>query len=215
MKGSSQRDMSLGPLSLGLVYMQQSINGKTLVHFHFQHPPPPGILGRQGMHMYTKAGGDPMARKDSPRHCPAAAKQSPRAVRLSHKISWLHPRGISYHQASHRVSAQTMTFPRGTENRKEKDKCECSLFSFSQWLFLEVDSGDSQPKRQLTIPVKIVRYLPFIPRIQRLYMTEESVKQMTWHKKRCLIQPWEDGASVRWWIMDPFWWHSSWERWRS
>ena len=47
--------------------------------------------------------------------------------------------------------------------------------------FLEVDSGDGQ-KRQLAIPVKILRYLPFIPRIQRLYMTEETAKQMTWHK---------------------------------
>ena len=41
--------------------------------------------------------------------------------------------------------------------------------------FLEVDSSDGQ-KRQLAIPVKILRYLPFIPRIQRLYMTEESAK---------------------------------------
>ena len=31
-------------------------------------------------------------------------------------------------------------------------------------------------------PVKILRYLPFIPTIQRLYMTQESVKHMTWHK---------------------------------
>ena len=36
-------------------------------------------------------------------------------------------------------------------------KCESSSF-------LEVDSGDGQ-KRQLAIPVKILRYLPFIPRI--------------------------------------------------
>ena len=42
--------------------------------------------------------------------------------------------------------------------------------------FLEVDSGDGQPKRQLTIPVKIVWDLPFRPRIQRLYMTEESAE---------------------------------------
>lgn len=47
---------------------------------------------------------------------------------------------------------------------------------------MEVDSGDGQ-KRQLDIPVTILRHLPFILRIQRLYMTEESAKQMTWHKK--------------------------------
>jgi hypothetical protein len=47
--------------------------------------------------------------------------------------------------------------------------------------FMEVDSGDGQ-KRQLNIHVTIIRYLPFILRIQHLYMTEESTKQMTWHK---------------------------------
>ena len=37
--------------------------------------------------------------------------------------------------------------------------------------------------------MKILRYLPFIPMIQRLYMTEESVEQMTWHKYRCRYNP--------------------------
>jgi hypothetical protein len=49
--------------------------------------------------------------------------------------------------------------------------------------FMEVDSSDGQ-KRQLDTPLTILRHLPFIPRIQRLYMTEESTKQMTWHKNR-------------------------------
>ena len=44
--------------------------------------------------------------------------------------------------------------------------------------YLEVDSSDGQ-KRQLEIAVKVVRYLPFVPRIQRLYMTEDTAKQMT------------------------------------
>jgi hypothetical protein len=47
--------------------------------------------------------------------------------------------------------------------------------------FVEVDSGDGR-KRQLDIPVTILHHLPFIPRIQRLYMTEEYAKQITWHK---------------------------------
>jgi hypothetical protein len=41
--------------------------------------------------------------------------------------------------------------------------------------FMEVDSGDGL-KRQLDIPMTILRHLPFIPRIQCLYMTEESAK---------------------------------------
>jgi hypothetical protein len=38
--------------------------------------------------------------------------------------------------------------------------------------FLEVESDDGQ-KKQLDILKKILRYLPFIPRIQRLYMSEK------------------------------------------
>jgi hypothetical protein len=47
--------------------------------------------------------------------------------------------------------------------------------------FMEVDSDDGQ-KRQLDIPVTILCHLPFLLRIQHLYMTEESMKQMVWHK---------------------------------
>jgi hypothetical protein len=65
--------------------------------------------------------------------------------------------------------------------RKEhKDEKYCPKCKSSR--FLEVDSAEGQ-KRQLEIPVKILRYLPFLPRIQWLYMTEESAKQMPWHKK--------------------------------
>ena len=60
-------------------------------------------------------------------------------------------------------------------------KCESSQF-------VEVDSGDGQ-KRQLAVPVKVLRYLPPIPRIQRLFMTEESAKQMTWHKMGTRYNP--------------------------
>jgi hypothetical protein len=51
------------------------------------------------------------------------------------------------------------------EYAKEKycPKCKSSRFK-------EVDSGDGQ-KRQLNIPVTILHHLPFVPRIQRLYMT--------------------------------------------
>ena len=65
-------------------------------------------------------------------------------------------------------------FRKEHEHAKFYPKCKSSRY-------LEVDSDDGQ-KRQLTIPVKILRYLPFLSRIQRLYMIEESDKQMTWHK---------------------------------
>jgi hypothetical protein len=45
--------------------------------------------------------------------------------------------------------------------------------------YFEVKSGDGT-KRQTEIPQKILRYLPFLPRLQRLFMTEETAQQMRW-----------------------------------
>jgi hypothetical protein len=65
--------------------------------------------------------------------------------------------------------------------RKEYTEAKyCPKCKFSR--FMEVDCDGDGPKRQLNIPVTVLRYLPFIPRIQRLYMTEDYAKQMTWHK---------------------------------
>jgi hypothetical protein len=51
---------------------------------------------------------------------------------------------------------------------------------------MEVDSGDGQ-KRQVDIPLTILRHLPFISRIQRIYMT--AAKQMSWYKNRKRYNP--------------------------
>jgi hypothetical protein len=67
-----------------------------------------------------------------------------------------------------------MLFRKEYVEAKYYPKCKSSRF-------MEVDSCDGQ-KRQLDIPVTILRHLPFILRIQRLYMTKESTKHMTWHK---------------------------------
>ena len=80
---------------------------------------------------------------------------------------------MSYEQI-HACPKGCVLFRKEHEHAKFCPKCKSSRY-------LEVDSDDGQ-KRQLTIPMKILRYLPFLPRIQRLYMTEESAKQMTWHK---------------------------------
>ena len=45
--------------------------------------------------------------------------------------------------------------------------------------YFEVDAGDGQ-KKQTRVAQKILRYLPIIPRLQRLFMTEESAQQMRW-----------------------------------
>jgi hypothetical protein len=49
--------------------------------------------------------------------------------------------------------------------------------------FVEVDSDDGQ-KRQLNIPMKILCHLPFIPRIQHLYMTEDIRGRVFWTNRR-------------------------------
>jgi hypothetical protein len=54
-------------------------------------------------------------------------------------------------------------------------KCKASRY-------VEVEGSDGN-KKQSKIPEKVLRYLPVLPRLQRMYMTEESAKQMTWHKK--------------------------------
>ena len=64
--------------------------------------------------------------------------------------------------------------------RKDQEKAtHCLKCKASR--YVEIDHGDGK-KKQLNIIEMVLRYLPFIPRIQRLYMPEESAKQMTWHK---------------------------------
>jgi hypothetical protein len=52
-------------------------------------------------------------------------------------------------------------------NAKYCPKCKSSRY-------VEVDSGDGQ-ERQLTIPARVLRHLPFLPRLQRLFMTTVRV----------------------------------------
>jgi len=72
-------------------------------------------------------------------------------------------------------------FRKQYENAKYCPECGSSRF-------LEVESDDGST-RQLDIPAKILWYLPFLLRLQRLYMTEETAKQMMWHKNACRYNP--------------------------
>ena len=47
--------------------------------------------------------------------------------------------------------------------------------------YLVVDNGMGE-KRQTKIAVSVLRYMPIVPRLQRLFMVEETARQMTWHK---------------------------------
>jgi hypothetical protein len=63
--------------------------------------------------------------------------------------------------------------------------------------YIEVDSGNGSQK-QLTVPMKVLRYLPFLPRLQRLYMFEGSAKQMIWHKHGHRYHPEKRGRLLIW-----------------
>jgi hypothetical protein len=89
----------------------------------------------------------------------------PKSMYEAHKV--LHALKMPYEQI-HACSKGCILFRKEHAEAKYCAKCGSSRF-------LEVDSGDGQ-KRQLPIPMKILWYLPFILRIQRLYMTKESAK---------------------------------------
>jgi hypothetical protein len=95
----------------------------------------------------------------------------PKNMYESHKF--LHALKMPYEKI-HAFPNGCILFRKDYEHAKYCPECGSSRF-------LEVDSGDGHTW-QLDIPVKILRYLLFVPRLQRLYMTEETAKQMTWHK---------------------------------
>ena len=47
--------------------------------------------------------------------------------------------------------------------------------------YVVVDNGMGE-KTQTKIPVNVLRYMPIVPRLQRIFMVEETAIQMTWHK---------------------------------
>ena len=48
-------------------------------------------------------------------------------------------------------------------------------------MYLVVDNGMGE-KRQTKITVSGLRYMPIVPRLQRIFMVEETARQMTCHK---------------------------------
>jgi hypothetical protein len=111
----------------------------------------------------------------------------------------------SFYESTKILSSLKMTYekidacPKGCmlfrkEHATGNDCIHCKSFRY-----FEADSGDGT-KRQTGIPQKILRYLPFLPRLQRLFMTEESAQQMRWplegerYKKDKMIHP-SDGQA--------------------
>lgn len=69
--------------------------------------------------------------------------------------------------------------------RKEnKDKSVCDYCNEPRYVQTNSqESSEDSETRSRPIARKVLRYLPIIPRIQRLYLAEESAKQMRYHKE--------------------------------
>ena len=55
----------------------------------------------------------------------------------------------------------------------------CPICNSSRYIVVDNGMGE---KNQTKIPISVHRYLPIVPRLQRLFMVEETARQMTWHK---------------------------------
>ena len=57
----------------------------------------------------------------------------------------------------------------------------------SRWRVVEKtcdnDNTDGATTVKRWLPVKILRYFPLIPRLQRMYMSKRTSEEMQWHKK--------------------------------
>lgn len=62
------------------------------------------------------------------------------------------------------------------KDREKKVKCD-----FCGEARYKVVNNDCPNKKRKPIPCKVLRYLPFLPRLQRLFMQPEFAKHMRWH----------------------------------
>jgi hypothetical protein len=61
-----------------------------------------------------------------------------------------------------------------------EDATHCPTCKASRYVVVE---GSDGIKRQSKIPEMVIRHLPFTHRLQQKFMTEDTAKMMTWHKK--------------------------------
>jgi hypothetical protein len=79
------------------------------------------------------------------------------------------------YEAIHACKNGCVLFRGDHETATHCPKCKASRY-------VEIECSDGS-KKQSKILELVIRHLPATSRIQRLYMTEESAKRMTWHKK--------------------------------
>lgn len=72
--------------------------------------------------------------------------------------------------------------------KEDEDKTSCHICGQSRYKPQRRGSA----KRKTNVPWKVLRYMPLIPRLQRLYSSKDTAEAMRWHKE-C---PREDGVLV-------------------
>src|SRR3989337_3959684 len=55
----------------------------------------------------------------------------------------------------------------------------CPICNSSRYVVVDNGMGEKTPTN---IPVTVLRYMPIVPRLQRIFMVEETARQMTWYK---------------------------------
>lgn len=68
-----------------------------------------------------------------------------------------------------------MIYYKQNENKEKCDFCDEPRY--------EVTEEENLGRKRKPVPRKVMRYLPFIPRLQRMYMEPETAKHMRWHKE--------------------------------
>jgi hypothetical protein len=64
--------------------------------------------------------------------------------------------------------------------KEHKDDTECMHCGRSRYMKVVNEDGASVTTK---VVVKQLRYMPITPRLKRLYLSEETAKQMRWHKE--------------------------------
>jgi hypothetical protein len=64
--------------------------------------------------------------------------------------------------------------------KEHRDATECIHCDRSRYVKLRNEDGDSVT---IKVVIKQLLYMPITPRLKRLFLSEETAKQMRWHKK--------------------------------
>jgi hypothetical protein len=67
---------------------------------------------------------------------------------------------------------------------QELESCTvCGEFRWKDEIYLDEDRQPKSSRKKC--PVKVLRWFPLIPRLQRLFMSEHIAPHMRWHEKDC------------------------------